>query len=149
MATPNRSSPLPDTATQPELDVESQTAASASAVRHWQLVFDPAGVNDVVLNHKYRGEGTAESPFVVDFLPGDAHNPMLFPRWKKWTITLLQAMATLAVAFVSTAYSGGMSEIIRDFHVAPEIAVLGISLFVVGFAIGPLLWAPASGNDSS
>jgi hypothetical protein len=52
----------------------------------------------------------------------------------------------LAVAFVSSAYSGGIAEILQEFHVATIIGTLGISLFVLGFAIGPLLWAPMSGK---
>ena len=46
---------------------------------------------------------------------------------------------------VSTAFSGGISEVIKDFHVSSEVAILGVSLFVVGFAIGPFqdvdLWS--------
>ena len=58
---------------------------------------------------------------------------------------MLVAVATLAVAFVSSAYSGGIAEVLREFKVAQIIGTLGISLFVLGFAIGPLLWAPLSG----
>lgn len=58
------------------------------------------------------------------------------------TRTLIQA--TLAVAFVSSAYSGGIGEILTEFNIGEEVATLGISLFVLGFAIGPLLWAPMS-----
>jgi MFS family permease len=50
----------------------------------------------------------------------------------------------LAVAFVSSAYTGGIDQILADFGIGDEIATLGISLFVLGFAIGPLLWAPLS-----
>ena len=57
---------------------------------------------------------------------------------------MLVAMATLAVAFVSSAFSGGANEIIMTFNTTQEIFTLGISLFVLGFAIGPLLWAPLS-----
>lgn len=57
-------------------------------------------------------------------------------------ITGLVAVATLAVAFVSSAYSGGIEEILITFRVSQEIGTLGISLFVLGFAIGPLIWAP-------
>lgn len=124
--------------------MESQKAQNR--VPHLRLVFNPAGVSPDVLQHHYPGAGTEESPFVVDFLPEDAHNPFTFPRWKKWSITVLQAVATLAVAFVSTAYAGGMSEVVELFGVSSEIAILGISLFVCGFAIGPLLWAPLSGE---
>ncbi|KAK4043980.1 putative transporter mfs2 [Parachaetomium inaequale] len=123
-------------------DVESQQGRNNPS--HWFLVLHPHGVTDVVLNHSYPGQGTPESPYVVDFLPQDGSNPMQYSRTKKWTITLLQALATLAVAFVSTAYSGGISEIIKYFQVSTIVAILGISLFVLGFAVGPLLWAPLS-----
>jgi multidrug resistance protein len=52
--------------------------------------------------------------------------------------------ATLAVALVSSAYSGGIDQILLAFDIGTEVATLGISLFVLGFAIGPLLWAPMS-----
>jgi hypothetical protein len=129
-------------------DVESQQQGR-NDVPHWFLVFHPSGVSDAVLNYTYPGEGTHESPYVVDFLPHDASNPQQYTRLRKWSITLIQAVATLAVAFVSTAYSGGVSEIIRDFQISTTVAILGISLFVLGFAIGPLLWAPLSGMLAS
>jgi hypothetical protein len=128
-------------------DVESQQGRNNPS--HWFLVLHPHGVTDAVLSHSYPGQGTPESPYVVDFLPQDGSNPMQYSRTKKWTITMLQALATLAVAFVSTAYSGGISEIIKYFHVSTIVAILGISLFVLGFAVGPLLWAPLSGMWSS
>ncbi|KAF9872692.1 MFS multidrug transporter [Colletotrichum karsti] len=125
-----------------EADIEAQKPVNKA--NYFHVLFDQAGVTPAVLERKYPGEGTPESPFVVDFLPEDAHNPQTFPMWKKWTFTILQAIATLAVAFVSTAYSGGIAEVIRTFGVSTEIGILGVSLFVVGFACGPLAWAPLS-----
>ncbi len=127
-------------------DVESQQGSSNPS--HWFLILHPHGVTDAVLHYRYPGQGTPESPYVVDFLPQDGSNPQQYSNPKKWTITLLQAVATLAVAFVSTAYSGGIAEIIRYFHVSTIVAILGVSLFVFGFAVGPLLWAPLSGMSN-
>ena len=124
-------------------DVEAQQGHNNPS--HWFLVLHPDGVTDAVLHYPYPGHGTPESPYVVDFLPHDGSNPLQYSRSKKWTITMLQAVATLAVAFVSTAYSGGLIEIIKYFHVSTIVAILGVSLFVFGFAVGPLLWAPLSG----
>ncbi|WYZ40672.1 hypothetical protein EsH8_IV_001013 [Colletotrichum jinshuiense] len=140
MASAPQSSSSSITAT--EADVEAQKPVNKA--NYFHLLFDQAGVTEAVLERKYAGEGTNESPYVVDFLPEDAHNPQTFPMWKKWTYTIEQAIATLAVAFVSTAYSGGIAEVIRDFGVSTEIGILGVSLFVVGFAVGPLMWAPLS-----
>ncbi|KAI1487791.1 major facilitator superfamily transporter [Biscogniauxia mediterranea] len=130
------------TMTEPERDVESRRPRDG--LSYFQRQFDQAGVTPAVLEWRYRGKGTEEDPYVVDFLPDDPKNPMTFPVWRKWFITVLQAIAVLAVAFVSTAYSGGVSYVIAEFKVDSIIAILGISLFVTGFALGPLMWAPLS-----
>lgn len=97
-----------------------------------------------LLSQKYPGSGTKESPYVITFQPNDPENAMTFPKWKKWFFTGLQAIATLATTFASSAYSGGMKQVIRYFNVSSEVATLGISLYVLGFALGPLVWAPLS-----
>ncbi|RSL45176.1 hypothetical protein CEP53_010890 [Fusarium sp. AF-6] len=125
-----------------EVDIECQTVQTKAS--HFSLIFDQVGLDDAVLNYKYAGQGTTESPYLVDFLPNDPRNAMNFSQSKKWAITILQAIATLAVAFVSTAYSGGLTDILMDFGVSTEVVILGISMFVLGFAIGPLFWAPLS-----
>lgn len=111
---------------------------------HWRIVTSHSLVTSAVLKHQYDGAGTEEDPYVVDFIPNDPRNPMGFSMLKKWSITLLVAFATLAVAFVSSAYTGGFEQIIRQFGASQEVVTLGVSLFVLGFAIGPLLWAPLS-----
>jgi hypothetical protein len=124
-----------------EKDIES---GKTTRLSHFQQVFSQAGITPEVENHKYEGSGTEEDPYVVNFIPNDPRNPMLFSEVKKWSITALVAIATLAVAFVSSAYSGGAKEVITEFGCAQIIFTLGISLFVLGFAIGPLIWAPMS-----
>jgi len=126
-------------------DVEGQRPTpTPEKVPHWRLVISQSLITDAVLHHPYKGSGTEEDPYVVAFIPHDPRNPMEFPDWKKWAITMSVAIATLAVAFVSTAYTGSVDQIIEEFHCSQEIAILGVSLFVLGFAIGPLLWAPMS-----
>jgi multidrug resistance protein len=132
-----------DTKVHHDSDIEAQKHRQQPAT-HWQLVFDQTHVTPDVLHHKYAGSGTHDDPYVVEYIPNDRRNPMLFPMWKKWVITVLVAFATLAVAFVSAAYTGGVNQIIEEFQVSNEVVTLGVSLFVLGFAIGPLLWAPFS-----
>ncbi|PNY24112.1 MFS-type transporter [Tolypocladium capitatum] len=124
-------------------DVEAQQRP-ASRASHFSILLDPAGLDDEALNRRYAGAGTAESPYLVDFLPSDPRNPMTFSRTLKWLVTLLAAVSTLAVSFASSAYSGGLFNIMRDFDVSTEVAVIGVSMFVLGFAVGPLIWAPLS-----
>lgn len=122
-----------------KLDLESY-GRDANILQH----LDQAGVTPEILNHSYPGDGTAVNPYLVDFLHQDGSNPMAFSVAKKWAITFALAVATLAVAFASTAYSSGIEYIRQDFQTTNEIALLGLSLFVLGLAVGPILWAPLS-----
>lgn len=69
---------------------------------------------------------------------------MGFSASRKWSYTILVVRATLAVALVSSAYTGGLPQILEEFNISSEVGTLRVSLFVVGFAIGPLLWARLS-----
>ncbi|OAQ58706.1 multidrug resistance protein [Pochonia chlamydosporia 170] len=115
-----------------------------SKIPYWRLVVDQAGVTHDVLHHAYPGSGSEADPYLVQWIPNDPRNPMGFSNTKKWFITITVAIATLAVSLVSSAYTGGIKQIIMQFHISQEVATLGVSLFVLGFAIGPLLWAPLS-----
>lgn len=126
-----------------EKDPES---GRSGRISHFQRVLHQGVLNDDIINHPYKGSGTENDPFLVTWIDNDPVNPMNYSVTMKWGITLLVAVATLAVAFVSSAYSGGIVEILQEFRVAQIIGTLGISLFVLGFAIGPLLWAPLSGK---
>ncbi|KAH7256148.1 major facilitator superfamily domain-containing protein [Fusarium tricinctum] len=97
-----------------------------------------------LLDQKYPGNGSTESPYLINFLPDDPQNAMLLPTWKKWAFTCFQALATLATTFASSAYSGGIEQVIHSFDISQEVATLGISLYVLGFACGPLIWGPLS-----
>jgi hypothetical protein len=126
-----------------EKDLESDRPERIS---HFKRVFDQAALTDDVINASYKGAGTQTDPYIVTWIDDDPVNPMNYPQWLKWMIVSLVAIATLAVAFVSSAYSGGIREILAEFGVVQIIGTLGISLFVLGFAIGPLMWAPMSGE---
>ncbi|KAF4124227.1 Major Facilitator Superfamily [Geosmithia morbida] len=125
-------------------DQESQRISAPTKVTYLRRLTDQAGVTEAVLNHKYAGHGTEESPYLVEFVEDDPYNGMNMSLSRKWFITVVQALATLSVAFASSAYSGGVSEVIVEFGISKEVSILGVSMFVLGFAIGPLLWAPLS-----
>ncbi|CZR67442.1 related to synaptic vesicle transporter SVOP and related transporters (major facilitator superfamily) [Phialocephala subalpina] len=119
-------------------------AIEAPFLAHLRLVVSQSHITPQVLEHQYSGSGTEEDPYIVEFLHNDPRNPRNFPIWGKWFITILVAVATLGVTFDSSAYTGGIRHIMQQFSVSQEVATLGVSLFVLGFAIGPLLWAPLS-----
>ncbi|KAB8218056.1 major facilitator superfamily domain-containing protein [Aspergillus novoparasiticus] len=110
----------------------------------WRLIFDQGFITQEVLNHDYKGAGSEESPYEVTWLENDSSNPMRLFAVFRWYLMFLVGMHTLAVALVSSAYSGSILEITEDFNISEEVALLGISMFVIGFAVGPLIWAPLS-----
>ncbi|PYI08225.1 MFS general substrate transporter [Aspergillus sclerotiicarbonarius CBS 121057] len=124
--------------------VANGDAPRPSKIPFWRLVFDHKVVTPEIVNFPYEGSGTEESPYVVTWIPNDPRNPMNFRVLSKWLYTALVAFVTLTTALVSSVYSGGMSQVVKHFECKEEVAILGISLFVLGFAFGPLLWAPMS-----
>lgn len=107
-------------------------------IPYWREVFDQGVVTQEVIDHPYAGSGTEDDPYAVVWIPDDPRNPMNYSSLKKWSITMLVAIATLAVALVSSAYTGGIEEIMLQFNISSELAVLGVSLFVLGFAVSLL-----------
>ncbi|KAF4614327.1 hypothetical protein G7Y89_g15410 [Cudoniella acicularis] len=69
---------------------------------------------------------------------------MNFSKGQKWAIAVLQSLSTFAVTFASSVYVNGIEGVMQRFDVSEEVATLGLSLFVLGFALGPLIWAPLS-----
>ncbi|KAK4120651.1 MFS general substrate transporter [Parathielavia appendiculata] len=83
--------------------------------------------------------------YLVDFDgPEDAYKPLNWPTRKKVMTTMLYGLVTMTATWASSCYSAGTALIAAEFGVGEQVAVLGTSLFLVGFGIGPLLWAPLS-----
>ncbi|KAK1140452.1 hypothetical protein N8T08_010398 [Aspergillus melleus] len=119
-------------------------ATLPTRINCFRLVLDQKVVTQEIASYPYDGSGTEEDPYVVIWIPNDPRNPMNFGAVRKWSYTFLVSFITLTTALVSSAYSGGMTQIVEDFGCEQEVAILGISLFVLGFAFGPLIWAPMS-----
>ena len=64
---------------------------------HWRLVQSHSLLVQEVVEFPYNGSGTADDPFVVEYIPHDPRDPMGFTMAKKWFITVLVAVATLTV----------------------------------------------------
>lgn len=48
------------------------------------------------------------------------------------------------MSFTSAVFAPGTDQASREFGVSSEVGTLGTSLYVLGFAAGPILWAPMS-----
>ncbi|CAG7916285.1 unnamed protein product [Penicillium olsonii] len=57
---------------------------------------------------------------------------------------MLLSYVTFVAAFASGIFSTAIDPVSSDFGISKETSTLGVTLFVVGFASGPVLWAPTS-----
>ncbi|KAJ5760605.1 hypothetical protein N7520_007761 [Penicillium odoratum] len=76
--------------------------------------------------------------------PDDPENPQNFSRGRKWLITVTMSLMTVWITFASSVFSTATVVTAKEFNVSTEVMVLGTSLTVFGFALGPLCWAPMS-----
>jgi DHA1 family multidrug resistance protein-like MFS transporter len=84
-------------------------------------------------------------PYKVDFDgPNDPIHPHNWPLKRKLLICIALGFTTLCVAWGSAVYAAAVEEVMAEFHVGLVVAILGVSLYVLGFASGPILWAPLS-----
>lgn len=71
-------------------------------------------------------------------------DPFEFSNSRKWMITISAALLTLTATFCSSIFSATIVVTAREFKTSETVMLLGVSLYVLGFALGPLLWGPLS-----
>jgi hypothetical protein len=85
------------------------------------------------------------SDVIVDFDgPDDPYKPLNWPFKKKVVTTVLYGLTTMGATWASSVYSPAVRPVAQHFHVGQEVSILGISLLLIGFGLGPLIWAPLS-----
>ncbi|KZP22408.1 MFS general substrate transporter [Athelia psychrophila] len=71
-------------------------------------------------------------------------NPQLAPVLKRWITVLVIFSASLCVTCSSSIAASTEAGMASEFGVSKEVTVLGISLFVMGLGLGPLVVGPLS-----
>ncbi|RDW82201.1 MFS general substrate transporter-65 [Coleophoma cylindrospora] len=135
--------PIPNRRFDSEIDVTGSTATNST--------IDDRDVEkgDDVENEPDPEEGTPEEqqrdPNLVEWDgPNDPGNPMNWSVGKKWIVTIALGFLTFVITFASSVFSTSTIAVAVRFGVSTEVSTLGTSLFVLGFAAGPLIWGPAS-----
>ncbi|KAB2573704.1 MFS transporter [Lasiodiplodia theobromae] len=119
-----------------EAGTDEQTRTNSSASMHH------AQENGSVNEKETSAEEPAD-PFIVDWEPtDDAINPTKWPAKRKWTtIGVLSFITPLA----SSMFAPGVPLVMRDFETGSQmLATFVVSVYVLGFALGPLFLAPLS-----
>lgn len=83
--------------------------------------------------------------YVVEFDgPDDPMHAQNWPLKKKLPVAIVLGYVTLTAAFGSSIFSAATGTVAQVFGISREVGILGVSLYVLGFATGPLVWAPFS-----
>lgn len=78
--------------------------------------------------------------YVVEFDgPSDPIHAQNWPLKKKVPIAVVLGFITLTAAFGSSIFSAVIGSVSLHFGVSSEVGILGVSLYVLGFATGPLM----------
>lgn len=59
-------------------------------------------------------------------------------------ITAVAASSVVSVAFASSVVTGDFEDIRSDLHMSEVVVALSVSLMVIGFGVGPLVYSPLS-----
>lgn len=76
--------------------------------------------------------------------PDDPENPQNWPNRLKHLITFQMCILNFAVYIASSIYVPGEPGLMEEFGVGEVVATLGLSLFTLGYGLGPMLWSPLS-----
>lgn len=88
-----------------------------------------------------------QEDYLVTFAEDDPERPFSWPMWRR---VLAKGCATINIAIVawgSSAISPGLTSdngVEHHFHLGGVPATLAITLYVLGFSLGPSVWGPAS-----
>lgn len=86
----------------------------------------------------------SEDPYLVRWDENEAANPRNWTPAYKAFITFQLGMLAFTGSLGSSIILPANASISKEFNVSRELTILTISLYVLGFALGPSLWAPLS-----
>ncbi|KAL4904077.1 hypothetical protein BDW74DRAFT_179168 [Aspergillus multicolor] len=88
----------------------------------------------------------SKDPYLVTFSPTDRvlTDPQTWPLSKKLKFTLIACAMIFLTSFSSSIFGPAAPTTASEFHVSTVVMNLSVALFVAGFSIGPLFFAPLS-----
>lgn len=88
---------------------------------------------------------TKDGSILVDwYYTDDSENPHNWSNGKRALITILICLYTFVVYTTSAIYTSSTEGVMKEFGVSTLVATLGLSLYVLGYGTGPLVFSPLS-----
>ena len=137
-----------DTNTLSRLVSTGDNAGNSSALQHMTV---RESHSDATIGNSVRNTETEKGADyeLIDWLPNDPANPRNWSVGKKFFVTFEICFLTTSVYIGSAIYTAGLAGVMEQFHVSQTVALLGLTLFVVGYALGPMIWVSGGSARSS
>ncbi|KAK9375806.1 major facilitator superfamily domain-containing protein [Lipomyces chichibuensis] len=88
---------------------------------------------------------TGKEATLVDWYgPDDPENPQNWPFRRKIFVMLQLCLLTTALYMGSSIYTPGIGQLVEDFHISVTVASIPLCVYVFGYGIGQMLFAPLS-----
>ncbi|KAF4345171.1 major facilitator superfamily transporter [Fusarium beomiforme] len=88
---------------------------------------------------------TSPDPNVVGWQENDPENPLNWPARRRGSHVVIISFMTLTVNLAATMFAPAAADLAKDFAITNSTVVtLAVSIYMLGFSIGPLLIAPLS-----
>jgi len=105
---------------------------------------DPTLHQALTENNAYLHRRDEHGSYLIRATKDDKTNPRNWPNWKRYAVVGLAAWLNNMACLCVSGYSTGAEQLTEEFGVSAEIGTLGLSLFILGFALGPMFVAPLS-----
>jgi DHA1 family multidrug resistance protein-like MFS transporter len=100
------------------------------------------GPNDRGLPPNLEGQS---SEYLVELTSDtDIANAKAWPFKRKMQAAVVLGFDTLVASWGSSVYSASVAAVTEIYDVSETVALLGLTLYICGFATGPLAWGPLS-----
>lgn len=89
---------------------------------------------------KVEGEIKTDKDIVLD----DSENPLNWSPKKKWPLSIIVIMMSGTMGYYSGVHAASIPAVADYYHTSELASTSAVSFFLLGFATGPLLFAPLS-----
>ncbi|KIA75346.1 hypothetical protein HK57_00199 [Aspergillus ustus] len=127
-------------------DLHSDQKADLAACQNSRLVMEQAQAREPKEEANHGSSSSQEDvPLDESARDLDPANPMNWTNARKWTIIAMVSFITFLTPLASSMFAPGVPEVMQDFNSSsPTLSTFVVSVYVLGFAFGPLLVAPLS-----
>lgn len=124
-----------------EQPVRSSDSSSSSSDTESEDTIAVNNNNNHIDMSKIETQKSKADTNIVVFLDGDKENPQNWSLLKKFWVTGQVCFLTFSIYIGSAIYTAGTEDIVHQFHISSTVAVLGLTVFVLGYGVGPMFLA--------